>query len=252
MSETDHSKLSVAGTLAETGRRLWDGVGSWLPVYTLLIAPLVISDAAGWIEPLGEYGPGLLLVFIAPLYNAAVILTLLSDAPLGLAELCRRAAGVYWRVLLVYFLRSLALIAGIWAAVVPGILAGAWFCLGEVVAIQEDVRSPFKALFRSRDLIRGRRTFSGPRLRGLKSWSLSGLGRSRTLQVILCLFPLVALGLGGRAAVIALAKSAEGAVAPWAYPVDMLLDLVEIGVSAQTVVIYQRLRGPLVTPENGS
>jgi len=218
LSRFDTVQLDVWGVQAEALRRLGRRFLSFQAIYWVVFGPYLVVYALDLFEPLGDFGPSVVLALLMPLGDAAVILLLTGpeDRPLG--EVLVGALRLYGRLLMITFLRTLVVAAGLVCGIAPGLFLAARFSLATVVAVEEGEPSPFKALFRSRDIVYG-----------------------HTLRVAGAFAILVVLSNAGALAVVAVGGVQTDDPAPWTHAVNILIDQLSLTFTALAVVVYGRL-----------
>jgi hypothetical protein len=210
--------ISIRSVLSEAFARLRERFSGFVLIYLVIFGPFVVGDYLDAFEPLGEWGPTAIFSFLAPLADGAVLLLLLRGAEAGIGDALVGGLRYYFRLLAVRLLRTLGILAGAMAAVVPGLLLATWFSLSDVVAIEEDTQDPFRALFRSRDLVRG-----------------------HTIPVFAAFAPVVIPFQVGGLLVLYLGGGGTAEAADWTYPANIFLDLIALTINAVSLVIYERL-----------
>lgn len=208
--------LPFGALQAETARRLGARFLTFELIYWVIFGPYLVAYALDVFEPLGEFGPSVILGLIMPLGDAAVILLLTKERRFG--DLLVGALKLYFVMLTISLLRTLAVVVGIMAFVVPGLMLAAWFSLAHVIAVSRGWRDPFRALFESRDLVRG-----------------------HTIPVLLAFAPMVIVGTGLALLVTAYGGVQDGDPAPWTHPVNIVVDQLTLAVTAMAIVIHDRL-----------
>ena len=160
-----------------------------------------------------------------PLADAALILLLLDPEEPSAWRALGGALRRYWRVLWVALLVKLAVVAGLLCAVLPGAFLWTRYSLALVVAVREEETAPFRALFRSSDLVYG-----------------------QTLRVAGALALLVLVSLACRLAVVLWGGVQSGEPADWTQPVNVVIDQLQLAFTVLAVVLYRRL-APAVPAE---
>jgi hypothetical protein len=218
-SEVD---LQAGDVIAETARRY----AAWFPriatLYAVIFGPYLALYALGVFKPLGVYGPSVILSVLFPLADGALTSWLLKPE-LSFDKAFVRGVKVFLPLLMTRFLKYVAIGVGVVALVIPAVMMTAWFSLSDPLIVEGTLgksKDPFAPLFKSRRIVRG-----------------------HVLPVIVAMAPLLLITqVGGLAPVVWGGVAQENAdPALWTHFFNVFLDLMYLGLTVMSVVLYERL-----------
>ena len=214
-------------------RDTWARCRSWAPrmvgLYAVVFGPYLAAYALDVFEPLGVYGPSVILSFLFPLADGALMAWMLSDDDLSMGQALRVGVRCYLPLLMTRFLKYVAIGVGVFALVVPAIMMGAWFILSDpLIVAGRSGKDPFAPLFASRRRVRG-----------------------YTLPVVVAMAPLVLITQVGGLAPVIWGDVAQENVDPalWTHFFNVFLDLMYLALTVMSVVVYERLTSEPAAPK---
>ena len=180
-------------------------------------------------EPLGVYGPSVILSFLFPLADGALMAWMLSDDDLSMRQALRAGVRCYLPLLMTRFLKYVAIGVGVVALVIPAVMMSAWFSLSDPLIVDGKVgKDPFAPLFKSRRLVRG-----------------------HVLPVIVAMLPLVIITQAGGLLPFVWGGVAQENADPelWTHFFNVFLDLMYLALTVMSVVVYERLTSEPAAPK---